>query len=462
MQTRWFAGQVSQWWLWSGLNLALIAYFGYAFVAPPSSVKASLLPGETTHGHYQIELDCNACHLAADDPERHSAGNVMTDACNRCHANQLTLVNDTHPAKKFRDPSNADLLEILDAQDCLTCHREHVPEQTVSMGLTLPTDYCWHCHEDIGDARSSHAEMKFDSCATAGCHNYHDNRALYEKFLDVHYGEADHLVSAIVPSRNLKQQWIERHPDKSQLYIADADGPSNEPAGSTIETDWAETAHAAAGVNCGECHNEKKASGETSWNDRVAMSVCEQCHKSEVDSFQTGKHGMRLSIGMSPMLPSLARLPMHAGASHQELNCNACHEGHRFDTRHAAVEACQKCHADSHSLAYADSSHAQLWRSEMAGELPTGSGVSCATCHLPRLTGDDGIWVNHDQNAVLRPSETMAREVCGHCHGLEYALSALADPELAISCYDQPPHIRIRSLQMAHEYFEARRQKSSR
>ena len=39
------------------------------------------------------------------------------------------------------------------------------------------------------------------------------------------------------------------------------------------------------------------------------------------------------------------------------------------------------------------------------------SGVSCATCHLPRIEGDQGVWVNHDQNANLRPNETMAREV---------------------------------------------------
>nr|WP_246114628.1 cytochrome c3 family protein [Rubripirellula tenax] len=459
---KWFARPTRQWWLWSGINLGLIAYFGYAFVAPPSSVKASLLPGETTHGHYQIELDCNACHSPTTDSAEHSAGNVMTDACNRCHADQLKRVNDTHPAKKFRDPTNAESLSILDAQDCLTCHREHVPEQTASMGLTLPTDYCWHCHDDVGESRPSHAEMKFDSCATAGCHNYHDNLALYEKFLDDHYGEPDHLITAVVPARDFASQWRGGHTHVGPLGIEDSDGPNRASSDPTILTDWFETAHAVAGINCSGCHESRDAAGANTWNDTVEMSVCETCHKPQTDSFQTGKHGMRLAMGMSPMQPSLARLSMHAGASHQNLNCNACHAGHRFDTQYAAVDACQQCHADSHTLAYANSSHAQLWRAEMAGELPAGSGVSCATCHMPRIAGDDGIWVNHDQNAVLRPSESMAREVCGHCHGIEYALSALADPDLAISCYDAPPRDRIRSLGMAHDYFEARRQKSNR
>ena len=48
--------------LWLMLNVSIIGYFAYAFATPLSPIKASLLPGETTHGHYQIELDCNACH----------------------------------------------------------------------------------------------------------------------------------------------------------------------------------------------------------------------------------------------------------------------------------------------------------------------------------------------------------------------------------------------------------------
>ena len=214
--------RLRNWSLWLILNLVILGYFGYAFVAPASTIKASLLPGKTTHGHYQIELDCNACHAVVSEGADHSAGNVMQDACNRCHADQLDAAKDTHPAKKFNDPSNADLLATLDAQNCLTCHREHVPDQTLNMGLTMPSDYCWHCHQDVGDNRPSHADMKFDSCATAGCHNYHDNRAIYEKYLSVHYGESDHFDLALVIQRDLGERYRQAHTEAFPLGLEDA------------------------------------------------------------------------------------------------------------------------------------------------------------------------------------------------------------------------------------------------
>ncbi len=453
------------WLLWAALNILLVGYFTYALLAPPSSVKAAWLPGKTTHGHFQIELDCNACHAASNADEKPSSSDVMQNACLRCHEEQLRLVNDTHPAKKFNDPTNADRLAILNAQDCLTCHREHVPEQTREMGLTVPSDFCWHCHQDVADDRPSHNGMKFDSCATAGCHNYHDNRALYEKFLDEHYGELDHLVSAFLPARDFGTRWVSQNLHRRPLSRSDGGIPQDRPIDQGIVDEWAQTSHAMSGVGCRDCHASDDGESTATWSDSVSMITCSPCHVRQVVSFQAGKHGMRLAAGMSPMEPSMARLPMHVDAAHRQLTCNACHAGHRFDTQFAAVDACQSCHANSHSLAYSKSSHAELWRAEVNGDGPLGSGVTCATCHLPRIaddvSGDGGVWVNHDQNSVLRPSETMAREVCGHCHGLEFSLSALADPALAISCYDEPPSRRIQSVQMAHDYFESRRQKQA-
>ena len=147
---------------------------------------------------------------------------------------------------------------------------------------------------------------------------------------------------------------------------------------------------------------------------------------------------------------------MHVDSIHQELTCNACHPAHRFDTQFAALEACLQCHADSHSKAYQDSSHAALWRHEVTGDLPPGSGVTCATCHLPRMQDGASVWVNHDQNANLRPSETMAREVCSHCHGLEFSLSSLVDAESVATCFGKPPRERTPSVTMAHDFFTDR------
>lgn len=451
----------TKWLLWASVNLIVAGYFVTGLVAPASSLKTSWLPGQTTHGHYQIEMDCDACHSSTNDSSSSapSASDVMQDACIRCHGEQLKLVDDTHPAKKFRDPVNSVLLETLDAQNCLACHQEHLPERTLEMGLTMPQDYCWHCHQDVGDSRPSHRGMTYDSCSTAGCHNYHDNRALYEKFLDTHWGEMDFSEVAVVPLRDMNKVLSRDDWKMEPLSLADADGPDESKKNSDLMQDWVSTAHAAKGVNCNHCHNAGKDLPEA-WSDAVAIQTCQTCHAGQVDSFLTGKHGMRIAAGLSPMTPSQARLPMHAGAVHAELDCSSCHSGHRFDTDFAAAEACLRCHADDHSLAYANTSHAQLWADEIAGEAKVGSGVSCATCHLPRLEGENGTWVNHDQNSGLRPNETMARQVCMNCHGLEFSLSSLASPQSKIECYGNDPEVRTESVQMAHDWFEQRSAKA--
>lgn len=136
------------------------------------------LPGATSHGHYQIEATCDLCHTPLMG--------VKQDACLKCHASELEIVEDSHPPKKFRDPRNADRVAALDARQCVTCHREHVPEITRAVGVTMPTDYCYRCHANIGEERPSHVGLAFQRCNSAGCHNLHDNRALYEDFLVRH------------------------------------------------------------------------------------------------------------------------------------------------------------------------------------------------------------------------------------------------------------------------------------
>lgn len=462
------------------INVVVVGYYGWAAVAPASPIKAALLPGVTTHGHYQIELQCAACHGSLDDGESFSNENVLEDSCVRCHGEQLDEMDDTHPAKKFNDPANAELLAVIDAQKCVTCHREHVPDQTLAMGVTVAADYCWHCHQDIGDSRESHVGMAFDSCATAGCHNFHDNRALYDKYLDDHFGEPDFYEDAKLPLRNFAASFAADHPDLKPLGRESADAPDDVIAelSSEVMEDWATTAHAAAGVNCSSCHTGPQSLVDQSavWSDAVSMSNCESCHAVQTESFVLGRHAMRLGVGLSPMTPAMARLPMvgqsasspssssmdvsvhaHAGQMHKELTCNACHAGHRFDTNFAATTACLGCHADEHSLAYQSTSHARLWESQLSGESAAGTGVSCATCHLPRLVGGDAVSVSHNQSEFLRPSDTMARTVCSNCHGLEFSLSALADPEVARGCFGESPQQRTESVEMAHEYFETRR-----
>ena len=183
------------WIAWALMTAAATCIFYVAVSVKNTSASRILLPGETTHGHYQIELACDACHT--------EFMGVKQDACTACHGDDLKRDKDTHPASKFNDPTNADRLQLIDAQQCITCHREHVPDRTLEMGLSLPNDYCFHCHEDVGEQRPSHIGMKHDSCQNAGCHNYHDNTALFESFLNGNVDQDDVLSDAVVPHRSI-------------------------------------------------------------------------------------------------------------------------------------------------------------------------------------------------------------------------------------------------------------------
>jgi hypothetical protein len=435
------------WVCWSGLSMAMFSYLFYSLYIDKSSARQVFLPGETTHGHYQIEMACSACHTP-------SLG-VQQDACLKCHAEELKRANDTHPPSKFNDPTNAERLAVLDARSCVTCHREHVPARTHPMGLSLPTDYCFHCHRDIEQKRPSHAGLAFTSCASAGCHNYHDNTALYENFLAKHFGQPSVHDPAVVPLRSADAApKDEASSPKEALTEKDHDAFPHVQAAKAIVSGWAETAHARVGVNCTGCHAKSDAGASAAWSDSISHQICGTCHGNEVQGFLGGKHGMRLALGLSPMSPQTARLPMKPQAAHQELNCVSCHQAHRFDTRHAAVTACLSCHNDRHSLAYERSTHARLWQDETSGKSPPGSGVSCATCHLPREVHDGGrVRVQHNQNDNLRPNEKMVRSVCMHCHGLEFSLDALADRALIDRCFDGQPSLHIDSARMAKEWF---------
>jgi formate-dependent nitrite reductase cytochrome c552 subunit len=433
------------WILWMGATLAMTAYF---IDRLRGTDRRTFLPGATTHGHHQIEMDCNACHTPMMG--------VKEDACIRCHGTELKAFNDSHPKSKFTDPRNADRLSLIKADNCVTCHREHQPEITQAMGVTQPSDYCVHCHVQTLTDRPSHKDFTFNSCATAGCHNYHDNTALYESFLLKHAHGPDFGTNALRPARNLLAYLRSTKPKsiKPALSVAQADAPTTVKAEPKVLHDWESTAHAKAGVNCNDCHLVAPKDGEPKqWLDKPGHQACAVCHKDETSGFLAGFHGMRLAQGLSPMTPSMAQIPMKAAAAHRELSCASCHGSHDFDTRKAAVESCLSCHADAHSLAYQDSSHFRLWQDEIAGKAPTGSGVSCATCHLPREVHRDGddvrVLVQHNQNANLRPNEKMIRSVCLDCHGLGFSLDALADAALVRTNFNGRSAAHIESIDLA-------------
>lgn len=432
------------WITWISLSILLASYYANALVGEDKSL---FLPGETSAGHYQIEMACTQCHS-----ESFSDDQVLQKACVKCHGKELKSVEDSHPKSKFTDPRNADRTAILDARLCITCHREHQPGITGEMGVTLPKDFCKLCHFDIEEDRPSHKGMVFDTCANAGCHNFHDNEALYEDFLVKHMGEKDTTPGAVVPARNLKSYYEERSGKPvAPLFLEQHDAPSSAIKDNKLLVQWAYTEHAGSAVNCSACHREKSDRDE--WIDKPDHKACKQCHELELNGFYEGKHGMRLRHDLSPMQVGMARQTMDDDASHDSLDCMSCHKDHTFDTTKAAVEACLSCHDDDHSNAYKKSPHYELWLKESSGEAPRNTGVSCATCHMPRVKRKQNYIertvVVHNQNMNLRPNEKMIRSVCMNCHGLALSIDALADKQLVKNNFNDMPSKHIESIEMA-------------
>ena len=447
------------WLAWLLVSGALITMLAWKLNSNPKDMDQTVfMPGPLTDGHHQLADNCGVCHT-----EPLGGKEIIQQACVDCHGEDRKKPMDSHPRTKFTDPRNADTLENIDALHCVTCHTEHKPEITLTNGLTQPQDICMHCHKDIGEDRPSHKGMDFMTCKTAGCHNFHNNRSLYTDFLIKHLQEPELLEKKKLPSKEFAQVLEEiieyprdRYPIEPLTDIKDADAPA-EKISHKVSNEWLETAHASSGVNCTACHvyqENSEAPGEAVWRDKPGPEGCASCHNLEVERFKRGRHGMRLSAGLPAMKVSDARLVMKKDRQHESVGCNSCHAAHRFDSRKAAVKACLTCHDDEHSLAYEQSPHAQLWVKELSGDLADGEGVSCASCHMPRLNYDVNEWmsrimVDHNQNANLTPNSKMIRSVCMHCHGLEFSINALGDRQLVRNNFNGRPQFATESMRLA-------------
>ena len=459
--------QVIYWALWLFVTALLGSWLAYAMLDEAVD-KSIFMPGELSPGHHQLAEACDSCHT-----DSFGGGEVLQQACIDCHGEDRVKPFDSHPAKKFKDPRNAELLENINALECTTCHSEHKPEITLKDGLTQPMDICYHCHQDIVSERPSHEGMGFDTCKDSGCHNFHNNRALYTNYLIKHINEDALLEQRTLPPREFAAVLEEILEYPRDLYPVerldedDIDAIDRLGANSELKMEWLETAHARSGVNCSACHVEQRDDkSSSSWNDHPEHTACETCHTIEVDRFMKGKHGMRLKHGLSPMTPSAALLPMKRDAAHAELTCNSCHGAHSFDVNIAAVESCLGCHDDQHSVAYKQSPHYELWMKELRGESDKGTGVSCASCHMPRVNYDVSEWmsrvvVDHNQSANLSPNSKMIRSSCQHCHGLEFAIGALADTSLINNNFDTEPSEIVASMELARKEIKRREQESA-
>jgi hypothetical protein len=449
------------WFLWAIFSGILIVALIWKLQGEPTTTDQQLfMPGPLTDGHHQLVDNCNVCHGGPFEDKQ-----KLQEACVNCHGDDRKKPMDSHPRNKFTDPRNADTLENIDALHCITCHTEHRPAATLANGVTQPADVCFHCHKDVGEDRPSHKDMAFNTCKTSGCHNFHNNRALYTDFLVKHLNKPDLKDNGKLPMREFSEVLEEiieyprdKYPVEAITAIRHADAPP-EKLTAGLSHEWLDSSHANKGANCSACHvytQTNAATAEAIWHDQPDEQGCVACHSLEVDRYKRGKHGMRLNADLPAMQVADARLSMKSGSGHKQLGCNSCHKAHKFDSRKAAVDGCLACHADEHSLAYKDSPHAGLWEKEMSSELTAGEGVSCASCHMPRINYDVNEWmsrimVEHNQNATLSPNSKMIRPACLHCHGLEFSINSLADKNLIKNNFSGQPVFRTDSMRLAEE-----------
>ncbi len=330
--------------LFLAVTATLGVYLGLPFFQGRGGAKRRHLPGVSSDGHYQLELSCESCHTPF--------GGVEQKACVGCHGGELEAGKDSHAESKLADPRNADRLDALDARSCTTCHAEHERERTTRGGVSAPGDLCGVCHGGIAEERPSHAGLEPTSCATSGCHNFHDNRGLYESFLAQHLGEPALLPSAPPPPAPPAKAAPAEHDD------------------------------------------------------------CRGCHEKQAEGFGQGRHGMRHAAGLGLMRAGEARLPMRAEAAERTLDCSTCHDGHGTDLRKAATDACLGCHDDEHSRAFPATSHAAGGLTCASCHMPGGEHNQSANLRPTSKMGRDVCQSCHGLGLVLdaRADEALFRK----------------------------------------------------
>jgi len=470
--------------LWASASLIFIAVA--VIIMMVGGNRSMLLIGATTDAHHQIEMACESCHSAGAFASAKEAKKELNKSCAGCHAKQLQAADDSHSRKRFRNPRMAEYWEKIDARFCTSCHVEHRPEITRSNSVTVAMDFCIACHsegdQDIRRSRPSHVQLSFDTCSSSGCHNFHDNRSLYADFLIKH---ADQPWLNDKPVHELAEiHRVAMAPHDDALSIDDAMAPASELSDTTVLDEWTRSGHASAGVNCTACHmpdgseDSEFSKAQSQWITSPTLEVCADCHKFQTSTFALGRHGMRqhpkvsaprnaadsrvgalltqtianwLSDSPLPrhMTVAEARIEMRADAFNKALDCGTCHQVHAVNTVTAAVDSCLMCHDDSHSKSYANSPHHSLWQAEISGTASAGTGVSCATCHMPKTKRRGRVLTSHDQNEILRPNEKMIRTVCLDCHGLQFTLNSLADDDLISKNFDRPPTVHVESIEWA-------------
>lgn len=414
--------------------LLSVTIAGWMFYQWQWGDREVFVAGTASHGHHQIIDQCESCH----EPWKEASD----ERCMACHVTHGVEPTDAHAPSILKENSGPSTMEpVLRAlQGCRVCHREHRVNETDPVGLTVAETLCQGCHWRVVQRRATHTGMNFRMCT--GCHNYHDSGMLTEEFLSRHRGEPALLDAPLLPVRAIGTGTGGRP-------IPEPDAPSDWLQDTDLVHQWQESVHAPENVNCSDCHLQQTADGREQWIEPVAHETCGTCHARNQSEFLASRHGMRAAVGKDFVKAGQARLDMHPGKADAVMDCNACHQAHDYaDRQQAAVESCTACHAGPHIESYADSPHGKLWQAELDGTAPAGSGVSCASCHLPVVAGEEpGTFeVLHDANHNLRPNQKMLTSVCMHCHGARFSLHALADRTQIDENFRRPPRVRDESI----------------
>lgn len=391
--------------------LFLISLLSYVFF---SDKRTIFLPGQTSNSHHLIEHSCNSCHKAFDS--------VPNNNCNNCH--NKDLAQDSHSQEKLLN-SKLGFQKEFQKSNCKDCHQEHNGKLRP---INTKQDFCFSCHQKVKVELESHKNFTPSSCASSGCHNYHDNTALNITLMKKQL--------AIDPS-DLTFQTLALDRELKEVSLL-GDFPRDLNFNQEIISNWQSSYHAQASVNCTDCH---KATNDV-FIKNPTQSSCAKCHSYELSGFQQSAHGIREYLNLSPLVQKQSRLPMKLKEDeHRKLSCFICHDVHTANTRQAAVESCLKCHNDDHSQKYLQSKHATLFAPEDK-QRPGVQAVSCATCHMPRVEivveGKNKVVVQHNNSFNLRPRDRMLK-ICLDCHDFEFSFNSIFDDEMVKSNFTAAP-----------------------
>jgi hypothetical protein len=202
---------------------------------------------------------------------------------------------------------------------------------------------------------------------------------------------------------------------------------------------WRESAHAAKGVGCVDCHG-RDHSTMFSAKGAVSEATCAGCHKEEGAQFARSGHARAwTTLASSPRfedepagLREATCAACHRVGEKDRLDasvgrCDACHAGHAFSAAEARrPEACATCHAGPEhpqADAFAGSKHGALFAAG-AKDAPT-----CASCHMPRGAHDTSATVTTEAGLSSEKRDerrAAAIAVCAPCHATRFADEALA------------------------------------